>query len=827
MRTFAVLIFVLISSIGATAQGVKRVVVIKIDGLPGYYVDRFVRERDPNTGKSVLPWFEEVFYKNGTRVTNFYTRGMSLSGPSWGQLDTGQHLQIKGNVEYDRYTLQPYDYLNFVPFYMDYGLSKRVDMPAAEVLDQLKIPLFCDAFPFEKRYTSPQLYQRGNDWALLAGGFLKLYPGNAADFLDEWTMGLNFRGMTVDQSARDIAGKLVKRPEIDYFDYYDTAFDHVSHHNNDDASRLVELKQLDRVIGTIWVAIQSSSRADETALVLVSDHGFNSREKVNSQGFNLVRLLNSGAGGGHHVITKRRLMLDYAVKGPYPLTPLIRTASDESFYLKGQSGPYPTALLDFDGNERSSIHLRNSDLNVMHILLQQLQENKLSPDLKAATTNTLFEIIEKNRKTWQGTADQMDEELNALHRWIEAQQKIIPTLRMKTNHDRSPALRGLTEKNRRLAVLTDIAIETDADYRKYLSTLRNLLGLKRETFDARSIKIEDLIAPGSMGEANTLYQQQNYVSGISAGGLVLDADKHLDLEKSFARVNYFDLLHSQKVRNNVQPELSNRPIDFVAVRVPAKAISDSFPADENINEDPIWLYAGNDKQALILSRTDAAGNQNYRYIPVGNLRQDVNGKITFQMREWSSGFPLKLYEDNALAATGVNKTLWLGDWHSEIEWLRATHKTAYSNAIIGLNEQLDRHPLSNENDGDLSQDEKLIARFRQRQRNLTEADMLILANNHWNFDVRGFNPGGNHGSFFRVSTNSTFMMAGGTKTGIPRGLNVEEPYDGLSFAPTILRLMGKIDDKNRPLPELYERGFRKFPGRAVRELTGDKLNSGY
>jgi len=38
-------------------------------------------------------------------------------------------------------------------------------------------------------------------------------------------------------------------------------------------------------------------------------------------------------------------------------------------------------------------------------------------------------------------------------------------------------------------------------------------------------------------------------------------------------------------------------------------------------------------------------------------------------------------------------------------------------------------------------------RFRQRQRGLTEADMLILANNHWNFDVRGFNPGGNHGSF--------------------------------------------------------------------------------
>src|SRR3569832_835499 len=112
-RAFHCVVTVLFAALCAHAQGVKRVVVVKIDGLPGYYVDRFVKERDPETGKSLLPWFEEVFYKNGTRVPIFYTRGMSLSGPSWGQLDTGQHLQIKGNVEYDRYTLHPYDYLNF------------------------------------------------------------------------------------------------------------------------------------------------------------------------------------------------------------------------------------------------------------------------------------------------------------------------------------------------------------------------------------------------------------------------------------------------------------------------------------------------------------------------------------------------------------------------------------------------------------------------------------------------------------------------------------------------------------------------------------------
>lgn len=94
-RSFCVCVAVLAAVGLVAAQGVKRIVVLKIDGLPGYYVDKFVQQRDPATGKSVLPWFEEVFYKNGSRLENFYTRGMSLSGPSWGQLDTGQHLQIK------------------------------------------------------------------------------------------------------------------------------------------------------------------------------------------------------------------------------------------------------------------------------------------------------------------------------------------------------------------------------------------------------------------------------------------------------------------------------------------------------------------------------------------------------------------------------------------------------------------------------------------------------------------------------------------------------------------------------------------------------------
>ena len=102
--------------------------------------------------------------------------------------------------------------------------------------------------------------------------------------------------------------------------------------------------------------------------------------------------------------------------------------------------------------------------------------------------------------------------------------------------------------------------------------------------------------------------------------------------------------------------------------------------------------------------------------------------------------------------------------------------------------------------------------YERHKRELVEAEMLIVAQNHWNFDVRGFNPGGNHGSFFRISTHSVFMVAGGQNTNVPRAFEIEKPYDSLSFVPTLLSLTGDLRDDNEPVPALWERGFSRFPG---------------
>jgi hypothetical protein len=799
---------------------VKRVVVVKIDGLPADLVDRFVQERDPRTGKSQLPWFDQVFYRNGTRVANFYVRGMSLSVPSWSLLDTGQHLNIRGNVEFDRYTLHSYDYLNFIPFYLNNALERRIDMPGAEVLDEIGVPLLIDAFGNDERYQSFQLLQRAVRWTTLQNGLKNRVAGlGPREFLDEWTTGFDTRSIVAHQLERELIERL-NNPHIRYLDLYTSEFDHAAHHNRDRETHLRSLKDLDATIGRIWTAIQNSKEAAETAMVVVSDHGFNSDEKTYSQGFNLVKLLGSREGGGHHVITKRRLMLDYSIKGVNPLVPLITTTTDGTYYLKGQSTDYPTALFDFDGNERAAIQLRDSDLNLLHILFQQLQRKDLDESVRRAATATFFATIDRRRPEWKRNAEGLSEELEALRRFIAAQQALVASQPKKWTKEEEQA--GKAREARRVRAHLNLAIDQEKEYSGYLLTLKNLLQLGPDRFRPQELLIPNYIAKGAMGEQNSIHQLQNYIVGLSDKGLTLRDDGALDLESSFKTINYFRFLRSRTVRNNVQGGVGNEPIDFVARSIPAKAVQDLFPGQSIQFGDAVWIYSSDEQQALILSSSQTNGALSLRYLPVENLAQSATGEITFKESTWHAGFPLHIWEDPSLNCGGPSPSEWLGRWHTDVEWLRALHKTTYSNGFVGLNEQMAHHfgQAVPDLEKGLNGDEAIMRRFRARQRQLVESDLLILANNHWNFDVRGFNPGGNHGSFFRISTHATLMFAGGEKSRIPRGVAIEEPYDSLSVVPTVFAMLGSLKDDNFPGPQLYDKGFRQFPGRVISEVLG-------
>lgn len=823
---FVAVLFTLVSSTAAVSAQTKRVVILKVDGLPYDMIERFARERDPLTGKSRLPWFDYIFYTNGTRITNFYVRGMSLSAPSWSLIDTGQHLQIKGNVEFDRDILHTYDYLNFLPFMVKQATRGNVDMPGTEVLDSIQVPILIDAYDNYQRLPGSQLYGRGARMATLQRAAEAKFLRNPKDLATEFVSGLETRSIISDQLERELIDGLSNSRML-YLDLLTMDFDHTAHHNNDRESHLQTLQGIDSLIGRLWTAIQRSQMGPETAFVVVSDHGFNSDERVISQGFNLVKLLGSYSGGGHHVITKRRLLMDYSIKSINPFVPPITTNASQSYYLKDQSAEYPTALLDFDGNERAGLHLRNSNLNVIHLLFQQLQRKDLPVQVRPAVTEAFFAAIDRDRSYWQADLSNFDQELAALKRASEKEHALCLAQPRKFSQEDYDL--GRDDNARRICIRAKQWDEFADHYGGYVATIRNLLGLTRENFDPRKLKIEELIPTDSMGRRNSIHDLQNYVVGLGKDGLVFSSNGSLDFERSFTRLNYFELLHEQKVRNNVQPEVSTHPVDFIATRIPRAAIATALNDDLQPDDDVVWIYGGKDRQALIIPRGESGGGLQLRYLPVANLSETSEGKITFDRIEWQPGLPLKIIEDPRLNIPDADdRASWLDQWHTDVEWLRALHKTQYSNGLIGLHEQFTLFPApgTDPDAAGLTPDEKLLRAFHRRQRRLVECDFMVFANNHWNFDVRGFNPGGNHGSLFRISTHSTLLFAGGERTGIARGLAVTEPYDSLSVVPTILALTGNLESDNRPVDALAKRGFTKFPGRVISEVAGHNFPGG-
>jgi len=313
-----------------------------------------------------------------------------------------------------------------------------------------------------------------------------------------------------------------------------------------------------------------------------------------------------------------------------------------------------------------------------------------------------------------------------------------------------------------------------SDERAYSEAISAIEGLTSSAEDPASTR--PAIVPERMiGEPNTIHQLQNYVVSLAPGGLRLTPDGTLDETRSFRRLNYFDLLTGVTVRNVVQEGLGNRPVDFVAVRLAAEALKSDAAAVYGA-EAGVWLNAGEDRQLLILARGNPV---QLKVVPVTRLREDAVGHIGFDRAEWRNDLPLELMEDSGFAVSVPDRASWLSSWHSERDWLRASHKSDYSNAVIGLFEHF-HYPEGERRTG-----------FHWARRELVEADLLVLARKRWNFNVRSFNPGGNHGGFFRESTHAVLMLAGGAAAGLRHGVSIEEPYDTLSLAPTLLGLMGR------------------------------------
>jgi len=781
-----------------SATPAKRLIVIKIDGLPADFLERYVDSKEPDGGRYLLPWFHHIFVERGTWIQNFYVRGISLSAPSWSMLESGQHLAIRGNAEFDRYYGRVYDYLNFFPFYVGYARSRRADMPAVEVMDESGIRLLADQFPYANRYQGMELFQRGVHWQTLGATLERRIAGPVKELIDEWQNGLEFQDAILEQQERELITKL-SDPEILYLDYFSGQFDHTAHLTTDVPTQLNQLRRIDAMLGRVWRAIGSSPLANQTVLALVSDHGLNSIPGVYSQGYDLVRFFNSTEGGGHHVVTNRHPRGEYKLRGLDPFVSWVETPSPESPYPAGNKD-YPTALLDLDGNERASVQFRNSDLNEIQILLEKLARPDVEKAEKNAEAAAILAIVERNRAVWSRTAEQLREELAALERAIGNEQALIAADRHAWSaEDRASGTR--LEAMRRAATLGEWRGE-QRGYSEYLSALDRLLNLRAQDLVPLRVRVDTLIPKRVMGEPNSMRQLANYVSGPESGGMVFKEDGSLDEERSFSRIDYFSALASVRVRNSVQASLGSAPVDFVAMRIPKQALANVLEKSDQPESDAVLLYRDREHEALLLHQY-RNGESWLRYIPVSGAVQDGHGDSRFSPADWGAEMPLKLFEAPDLQV-GCDRSAWLNAWHSEREWLNATHRTKYSNAVIGLNEYFRRwepdsvpplfRAVANE------QDWPLLRQFTTRLRAAVEPDLLILANYGWNFNVRNPNPGGNHGSFFRISTHSVFMLAGAD---VPAGLRVEQPYDSLNFVPTLQALLGRPVE-SYPAPPISE-----------------------
>ena len=545
-----------------------------------------------------MPWIDRVFAQGGTIVDNFYVRGISLSTPSWSLLDTGQHLQIHGNAEFDRYTGHVYDYMNFFPFYVGYARSRKVDMPGVEVLDDQKIPLLIDRFPYPAMYQSFQLYQRGVRWETLKDALPHHFSRGLRELLDEWTIGFGLGSSVEEQTERELIAKL-SDPSVQYLDYFTGDFDHVAHATSDLASQRLALQRIDALIGRVWIAIQSSALAAQTVLVAVSDHGMNTQPGLYSQGYNLLHFFNSRAGGAHHVLTNRHPLDEFKLRGLDPFVSEVVTPSDESLYLKGEADDYPTALLDLDGNERASVYLRNSAFNTLQILLKEINRSGIDPSIRRAAIAAFFHVIDapSGGMAGHGPASFRRARRAFAVPWISS----VPASRRSLRSGPKSSATPVSTRPRDAWQCNWIHGATRSALIRPTPALSPSCSLwSPDEFDHHRLSAEDLIPKRAMGDPNSMDDLENYVVGPSASGLALAPDGSLDFARSFERINYPPLLASLSVRNNVQAAVGSHPVDFLAMR---------------FRTSSIWLYASEDKQALVLSR----GNE-LRYMPVRKFR---------------------------------------------------------------------------------------------------------------------------------------------------------------------------------------------------------------
>lgn len=862
MRSRAATLIVALLLVVATASGSApaiepqalepRLVVIKVDGLPQSAVDKYVTRMDPRTGRSVLPWTRHLFYDSGIRVANFYARGISLSEPSWAIIDTGQHSIIKGNFEVDRNTGDSIDHLSFVGFYADSVRSRRVFPSGVESLDAARTPLTSDAWQFEDRDTGIQLLRRGTRWFdLLKVGVGPARHGSVGQRLGDLLIGVN-EVEVWSRVAEESFMKAVRDPRIRYADIYWPYIDEAIHDDNSEASVLGAFVKFDRMLGRAQQAIADSGAADRTVLVVVSDHGATfDREGLYSQGVNLISYLDRPEFGAHHTISRGGPLANYELKGsafqPFASGASL-SSSRHSLYLSDRPGQV-TCAIDYDGNERAQIHLRDPDLNRLQMLWRSMRSGRLDLVQQATAGKGALAILDRRRSDWQNEASEIGEEVGALERRIAALKLEQVRLDAAIARNRKEASDRKASPRPPLAPFTGASALNCRD--PYDDIVKRSRELAAELYRLERLRVEyaaerdrlNLRSRITSGEAfsaapeDSLFGLREFGRHLSASDMlaypvrlrdvVAGPTGTLDERASFVTVNYFEQFSAIRVRNSTRAELGAAPVSWLVAELDAPATvaalaraGIAYPGAD-VSARAFLVYGDADRQLLMIYRIRLDSVLDVTLVPIANFAPVASDcTYTFDLGSWRPGLPFGLFEDPNLETAGVERTAWLSSPHTVNEWRDAAHLTGEGLAVAGLTEVYAtayRQTFEEATARTSDSDARLLLRFERRRRDSVAPDLFLHASPHWNFDLKDFNAGGNHGGFAHESMHGVLWLRGGALTRLITGPAViERPCDGLDVAPTLLEA-GGMTTRGVLTEDLRRGGFRTFPGRIVQE----------
>ncbi len=198
-------------------------------------------------------------------------------------------------------------------------------------------------------------------------------------------------------------------------------------------------------------------------------------------------------------------------------------------------------------------------------------------------------------------------------------------------------------------------------------------------------------------------------------------------------------------------------------------------------------------QAVIEREPAGRHRWRYRYLPSTMIDCTPAGAVR---REGGAGKDPFGYLDAGMEAA------WMGEFHSEREWLEATKYCLYPDAVVSVAAQLFW-------DGPMAARE---ARF--------SPDMILCAAPGWAFEPPG-EPSGAHGYLTYESAHIPFLVAGPNVRG---GIVVTNAVRTADLVPTVLDLLGIRFD-----PERFDgkpvKGFLKAEGEEKPPRPGESLQA--